>query len=415
MPMPAKPLREIPPTAGMPLDWRDLASTRATSLHDAMAQFLGVADVQLTCSGTAALIIALTALHRLNGRRSVIVPAYTCPLVALAVSYCGLQLRVCDVRPGRFDLDPAHLSALCDADTLAVLPTHLAGRVADVESARSRAHAVGALVIEDAAQALGARRGGRSVGVLGDIGFFSLAAGKGLTSYEGGVLIAADATVQSALRETAARIAPLRIARELQRMLQLCGYWMLYRPQPLRLVYGWRLRRALRRDDPVAAVGDDFDASSIPLHPLGTWRQSVAARALPRLAAFQRLLSAHAGQRLPRLLALPGVHVLRDDDDALGVWPFYFLLLPTRAARDAALQRLWTSGLGVSRLFIHALPDYPYLSDTIRSASIAAEDVANARDLAARSLTVSNSPWLSEAQFAEVCAELAAAAARYPA
>ena len=414
MSAPTDDWREVPPTAGMPLDWRDLAPGRTPSLHDRMAEFIGADHVQLTCSGTAALVIALTALHGLSGRRSVIVPAYTCPLVALAVLHCGLRLRVCDVRPGGFDLEPAHLSRLCDADTLAVLPTHLAGRVADVESACISARATGAFVIEDAAQALGARRGERSVGLLGDVGFFSLAAGKGLTTYEGGVLVATDAAVRTALRDTAARIAPPRVARELQRMLQLCGYWMLYRPRPLRLAYGWPLRRALRRGDPVAAVGDDFDAddfqASIPLHALGGWRQAVGARALPRLHAFQHSLSAQARLRLPRLLALPGVDVLRDNPDTCGVWPFFLLLMPTREARDAALQRLWTAGLGVSRLFIHALPDYAYLSTKIIAA-----DIPNARDLAARSLTVSNSLWLSDAQFEAICAELAAAAARYPA
>ena len=414
MSAPTEYWREVPPTAGMPLGWRDLAPGRTPSLHDRMAEFIGADHLQPTCSGTAALVIALTALHGLSGRRSVIVPAYTCPLVALAVLHCGLRLRVCDVRPDHFDLDPAHLSALCDADTLAVLPTHLAGRVADVDSARIRARAVGAFVIEDAAQALGARHGERSVGLLGDVGFFSLAAGKGLTTYEGGVLVAADPAVRAALRDTAARIAPLLVVRELQRMLQLCGYWMLYRPRPLRLAYGWPLRRALRRGDPVAAVGDDFDAedlqASIPLHALGGWRQAVAARALPRLYAFQHSLAAQARQRLPRLLALPGLNVLRDRDDARGVWPFFFLSMPTPAARDAALQRLWTAGLGVSRLFIHALPDYAYLS-----AEIVAGDIPNARDLAARSLTVSNSPWLSDAQFEAICTELAAAATRYPA
>ena len=228
------------------------------------------------------------------------------------------------------------------------------------------------------------------------------------------MLVAADPAVRTALRDTTARIAPLRVARELQRMLQLCGYWMLYRPRPLRLAYGWPLRRALRRGDPVAAVGDDFDAedlqASIPLHALGGWRQAVAARALTRLHAFQHSLSAQARQRLPRLLALPGVSVLRDHDDARGVWPFFLLSMPTPAARDAALQRLWTAGLGVSRLFIHALPDYAYLCT-----KVVAGNIPNARDLAARSLTVSNSQWLSDAQFEAICTQLAAAATRYPA
>jgi len=69
--------------------------------------------------------------------------------------------------------------------------------------------------------------------------------------------------------------------------------------------------------------------------------------------------------------------------------------------RETALRTLWTSGLGVTRLFIHALPDYDYLRDVVGPA-----DVPNARDLAARSLSITNSPWLQEAEFERICAEL---------
>ncbi|MBX9715587.1 MAG: hypothetical protein K2X42_03225, partial [Burkholderiaceae bacterium] len=63
---------------------------------------------------------------------------------------------------------------------------------------------------------------------------------------------------------------------------------------------------------------------------------------------------------------------------------------------------LWMSGAGVSRLYIHALPDYPYLKHAVSG------DVPNARDFAARMLTVSNSPWLDDARFEEVCRQLEA-------
>jgi dTDP-4-amino-4,6-dideoxygalactose transaminase len=414
MPRIDNPWQEVPPTAGLPLTLHDLLPRRTPALAERIAHFIGAPEVQITCSGTAALIVALTTLHRSNGRRTVIVPAYTCPLVALAVLHCGLRLRLCDLAPGEFNFDPERLDALCDRDTLAVVPTHLAGRVADVDSALASARESGAFVIEDAAQAMGARRGEHSVGLAGDIGFFSLAAGKGLTIYEGGVLVAADPDLRRALQETAASAAPLRILREVQRVLQLCGYWLLYRPRMLPLAYGWRLRHALRRGDPVAAVGDDFDPD-IPLHRAGRWRQAVGARAFERLPRFLQLLSDQASRRMPQLLALPGVRTLQDHGDARGTWPFFLLLMPTQAARDAALQRLWTSGLGVSRLFIHALPDYAYLSGKIGAGSAPADEVPNARDFAARSLTVSNSPWLLDSQFDAICMELSAAAMRYPA
>ncbi|MEO7325495.1 MAG: DegT/DnrJ/EryC1/StrS family aminotransferase [Dokdonella sp.] len=392
--------REVPPTAGLPPRWRDLLPWENQELAQCAADFLGTPSVQLECSGTAALVVALTALHRLSGRRVVVVPAYTCPLVALAVAHCGLELRLCDLAPASIDFDATHLARICDRDVLAIVPTHLAGRVADVDSAIAIARNVGAFVVEDAAQALGARRNGRSVGVDGDVGFFSLAVGKGLTTFEGGVLVARDASVRNALAHVSREMAPRRIGWELKRSLQLLGYHAFYRPSLLPLAYGAPLRRALRRGDQVAAVGDDFPAG-IPLHTLGHWRQSVGARAFTRLPVFLAEATARALQRKARLERIAGIHVIADPADAQGVWPFLLLQMRSETVRDAVLHRLWSAGLGVSRLFIHALPDYPYLHSIVRQ-----QDVPTARTFAATTLTISNSPWLHDAHFDVIYAAL---------
>ena len=396
---------EVPPTAGLPPCWRDLLPSGAGSgycgdLTQCAAEFLETQSVQVECSGTASFIVALTTLHRLSGRRIVVVPAYTCPLIALAVAQCGLELRVCDLAPGSIDFDAAQLATLCDRGTLAVMPTHLGGRVADVDTASAIAHRVGAFVIEDAAQALGARRRGRALGFDGDVGFFSLAVGKGLTTYEGGLLVARDAALRDELARTSREIVPRRIGLELKRAVQLLGYHALYRPSLLRYAYGAPLRRALRRGDLVAAVDEDF-SPAIPLHRLGRWRQSVGARAFVRLPAFLDACAAQAQTRKARLARIPGVTVIDDSGDAHGTWPYLLLRISDEAARDAALQRLWCAGLGVSRLFIHALPDYDYLRHIVGE-----HDVPNAREFAATTLTISNSPWLGGEDFEAICAVL---------
>lgn len=194
---------EAPPTAGLPMGWRDLLPGGDADLGGALARFLKVPAVQVECSGTAALVVALTALRtREPARDELIAPAYTCPLVALAAAHCGLRLHLCDLQPSSLDLCPDALTALCGPRTLAVLPTHLAGRVSDVAPVRAIAHAAGARVIEDAAQALGAREaGGACIGTTGsDMVFFSMAVGKGLTIFEGGALVVADAGLARGLR-----------------------------------------------------------------------------------------------------------------------------------------------------------------------------------------------------------------------
>lgn len=399
--LPRRP-HELPPTAGLPLRLGDLRPG-APALADNLAALLGTPPLQLECSGTASLLIALTTLRELQPqRRRVVVPAFTCPLVAIAVQQAGLELELCDLRHGHCDMDSAALRAACDERTLAIIPTHLAGRVADVDDALAVARQVGAYVIEDAAQALGARRDGVSVGLAGDIGFFSLAAGKGLSIYEGGLLLARDPLLRERLARTAARLVPHNSGMEWKRRIELLGYAALYRPRGLRLAYGNPLHRALRRGDPVAAVGDDFPLT-IPLHRVGRWRQAVGAHAAVRLPAFIDQLSAQAQRRLPRLRRIGGVELLDDPTGAHGTWPFLLLLLPDQKHRDAALDLLWSSGYGVSRLFIHALPDYAYLAGIVP-----ARDVPHARDFAARSLTIGNSQWMTDADFEAVCGALEA-------
>jgi dTDP-4-amino-4,6-dideoxygalactose transaminase len=390
---------ELPPTAGLPPRCADLwpFGARVPLLPPGIAE--GVA-LRL-CSGTAALVVALQTLQRRSARREVVVPAYTCPLVALAVARCGLRLRLCDLADDRPDFDTAALREVCGADTLAVVVTHLGGRVADLATARAVADAAGAALIEDAAQAWGGRHGDTPLGLVGDIGFFSLAVGKGITVYEGGLLVARDAELRAALRAQAASTAPPRLGWELRRSVELLAYHLLYRPWGLGLAYGWPHRRARRRGDWIAAVGDDFDAR-IPLHGIGVWRRRVGERAARRWPAYAQALREQALRRLPALQALPGVTVFTDSPGDSGTWPFLWLRLPDTATRDAVLEASAPQRLGVTRLYVHALPDYAYLQRIVD----AAEDVPRAREIAACSLTVTNSLWSDDAAFARVLAIL---------
>ncbi|MFP3408951.1 DegT/DnrJ/EryC1/StrS family aminotransferase, partial [Pseudomonas sp. SIMBA_065] len=87
----------------------------------------------------------------------------------------------------------------------------------------------GAAVIEDAAQAMGALDDGQSVGLKGDVGFFSMALGKGLTTAEGGVLFSRDPVLHQALHRQSRQDLPFSLRWELQRSAELWGYALLYR------------------------------------------------------------------------------------------------------------------------------------------------------------------------------------------
>ncbi len=392
---------ELPPTAGLPLHLSDLVG-HGENLGDAVSALLDTPRMQYECSGTVCLLIALLTLRRREPKRDhVIVPAYTCPLVVMAIQQAGLQTVVCDVRNGHFDFDIEHLVMLVNERTLVVLPTHLGGRIADVSAAVAVARKFGTYVIEDAAQALGARQQGRSVGLIGDIGFFSLAAGKGLTTYEGGLLLTHDDQLREELAGTSAGLLKNQPGWEFRRTLEMVAYGICYRPLLLGTVYGWPRRRDLDRGDLVAAVGDCFHFN-FPRHRAGRWRGLVAARASRRLPAFIQSCSAQAGRRIAQLRRIEGIEVMDDaPGEGVGTWPMLMIVMANQDSRDRALQRLWRSPLGVTRLFIHALPDYPELADRFVGA-----DVPNARDLASRMLTVTNSLWLDDDHFETIAATL---------
>ncbi len=387
---------ELPPTAGLPLSYGDFVGPSPGPLTEVLADFLRVAKVGVECSGTACLIVILETLKVRSGRRTVIVPAFTCPLVVLAIQYCGLQTRLCDVWPDSFELCPTALAQALDQDVLAVVPAHLGGRVANLGEVITLARACGASVIEDAAQALGAQYLGRTVGLQGDAAFFSLAAGKGLTLYEGGVWMARDPALHAAIAATSQQLVKSKPLFETWRKLQLLGYGLFYRPQLLRWVYGAPLRRALRRGDLVEAAGDRFDPD-IPVHRVSRWRSNVGSRSLARLPTWQAATQRRAKERLPILESLPGVKVLQDAPGGNGTWPLFMLLLPEPQLRDLVLQECWGAGLGIGCMFLRALGGYPELRGIVGDAAYPQAD-----DFASRSLTLSNSLWLDPPAFEQV-------------
>lgn len=390
-------LRELPPTAGLPLRWRDFLPARNTPDFEAvLADFIGVPSVQLECSGTACLVVALEMLKRISSRRTVVIGAYTCPLVPLAVAHVGLRVKTCDTRADRFDFDTDALAAACDADTLCVVPAHLGGIAADMDPVLEIARDVGAYVIEDAAQSLGATWRGRQVGAIGDIGCYSLARGKGLTLYEGGVLVARDPELRKRLKKVSEELIGFQPMSELIRLIQLVGYRLSYHPIGLSLTYGLPLRFWLTRGDAVRAVGDEF-SSSIPLHRVGAWRKRIGASAFTRLQSMLNDNRRRGRRRAEELSSIRGLCVLGDLPDSCGTWPFLTVVFEREESCGRALSSLWRAGLGVTRLFVHDLAGYGFLRGIVPETP-----TPNAHSLAARCLMISNSPWVSDADFSSI-------------
>lgn len=389
---------EIPPTAGLPMIWRDWLPT-TKDLSVTLAKMFNLPPLIIECSGTASLIIALKTLADMpenKGRTEVVIPAYNCPLVVLAIAHCNLTIKLCDIQKNHFDFDFDCLNQLLNEKTLAVIPTHIGGQIANVKKCVEIAHKKGIYVIEDGAQALGS-----SAGENGDITFFSLAVGKGLTLYEGGLLTARNDKLRAALKKTHEKEVKSHFFFELKRIAELFGYFIAYRPQLLPLSYGFPRRKELEKGNFEEAVGDLFD-KNIPIHQLSRFRARRGANATTRLGAFLDDTKKQAELRIRKLETIPKIQIVKGLNDATNIWPFIMVLMPDQICRDRALRTLWPSPLGVTRLFIHSLDKYHYLQPYLNHPFSA----ANANDFAARTLTISNSLWLDNAGFDMICEQL---------
>jgi dTDP-4-amino-4,6-dideoxygalactose transaminase len=166
-----------------------------------VAEAAGATHAVACANGTAALQLALLAVGVGSGD-VVAVAAYSWPATANAIVLCGATPLFVDVDPRTFNMAPAALEAALarTPQTRAVLPVHAFGRMADVEAIGAVAESCGAMVVEDAACALGAARRGRGAGTWGAAGCFSFHPRKNVTTGEGGAVTTDDAEVAKRMR-----------------------------------------------------------------------------------------------------------------------------------------------------------------------------------------------------------------------
>lgn len=174
----------------------------------AVAEYLGAEHAVGVASGTDALLLPLNTLD-LNPDDEVITTPFTFFATAGAIHNAGGRPVFVDVLPETFNIDPEQVERAITGRTRAILPVHLFGQMADLKSLRDLADRHGLMLLEDAAQAMGARQSvdGQwcSPGQLGSCAAFSFFPSKNLGGFGDGGLIATDDG------ELAARLRRLRV------------------------------------------------------------------------------------------------------------------------------------------------------------------------------------------------------------
>jgi dTDP-4-amino-4,6-dideoxygalactose transaminase len=159
--------------------------------EEAFARYLGVQGAVGVASGTAALHLALLACGVGPGDE-VITTTFTFFATFEAIAQVGATPVVVDIHPDTYNIDPQQVADAITPRTKAIIPVHIYGQSADMDEILALAHQHNLLVIEDAAQAVGAEYRGVRCGGIGDISCFSFFPSKNLGCYGDGGAVAGN-------------------------------------------------------------------------------------------------------------------------------------------------------------------------------------------------------------------------------
>ncbi len=300
-------------------------------------------------NGLDALILALRVLDVGQGDE-VIVPSNTYIATWLAVSAVGAIPVPVEPDPATHNIDPARIAATITPRTRVLLPVHLYGQPADMDPILALARQHGLAVVEDAAQAHGARYKGRRIGAHGDVVCWSFYPGKNLGALGDGGAITTNRA------DLADKVAVLR------------NYGS-------RVKYVNEVQGVNSRLDPIQAA-----VLRVKLACLDDWtdRRRTIADLYTRELADSGLILPHV------------------PDWAAPAWHLYVV---RSVARDALQDRLGTAGIGT---LIH-YPIPPHMQDAYAKLDLAPDALPLARDLAGEVLSLPIGPQMPAPHAAQVC------------
>ncbi|MBI4706596.1 MAG: DegT/DnrJ/EryC1/StrS family aminotransferase [Candidatus Omnitrophica bacterium] len=389
--------KEIPPTAGFPLYLKDIFSifskeTNTDTLENHFKAYLKIPYTQITYSGTAAFYLILETIKKLSPRKTVIIPAFICPLVPLAIKRAGLVVKVCDIQKDNFNFNYDELRKMCEnnTDILAIVPTHLAGIPVDMDKTVEIAHKNGIYIIEDCAQSLGAEYKGKKIGTIGDFAFFSLCRGKGLTVYEGGVITTHNPEYGAKIDATIKQLVKNNFCSETLKVIELIGYWFIYRPQ----LFWWAYRLPqifwnLRGEEIRAFT--EYYTDDFPIHKISGFRKKFGSVAFFRLKDAIEQQRHYAFYYIESLKDIPGIKIITEPEETKATYPYLTLIFNESIKRSKVFDALYASGLGISQIYACAITEYKYLRNIIQNKSC-----PNAQSLSLRQITLSTSIFLDK-------------------
>jgi perosamine synthetase len=174
--------------------WISAKGRFIAEFENRFSAFTGTNYAVGVCNGTVALHLALVTLG-IGPGDEVIVPTLTYIAAVNAIAYTGATPVFVDSLPDNWQMDPADVRRKLTPQTKGVMAVHLYGHPCEMDTLSALAHEHDVFLIEDCAEAFGARYKGKHVGAFGDIACFSFFGNKTITTGEGGMVATGDKTL----------------------------------------------------------------------------------------------------------------------------------------------------------------------------------------------------------------------------
>ena len=289
----------------------------------------GVAALQLTESGTAALALAMLAAAPEGARPRVAMPAWGCYDLMTAADIADAEVVLYDLDPATLAPAPGSFAAALERRPTAVVVAHWFGLPVTLAPLIAASREAGATLIEDAAQGVGGMIGERPLGSLGDFGILSFGRGKGRTGGRGGALLANNAIAATQLDRVAHRVAPAQSGRA--GLAALAAQWALGRPWTYAIPSSIRSLR----------LGETIYHPPTPIREMPEWAAAVAGALWHRSmveSAARRAMAARWSEVVARHTSLSAF--TERIGTASGWLRFPVMVTDPEALRDAGARQL---------------------------------------------------------------------------
>jgi dTDP-4-amino-4,6-dideoxygalactose transaminase len=319
------------------------------------SEYIGCEHAIATYSGTAALYVLLKA-YGLKKDDEVIVPAYTCESVPRLIIDMGYTINFVDVDKETYNISIEDLKSKISINTKAILAIHMFGNPCEMKEVMEIAADYNAVVIEDAAQSMGAEYDGKKIGTIGDAGFFSLGEGKPLTTINGGFIVTNDERIAEESRRIIEEFDEFGIRKKFAVVTKLLTYYMLKNPRSYDLIYKMiENRRLTRRDKLKVSTGLN--------HLKFKYTDMQASVGMVQLASLERFNEARERNTaflMKHLKAMKGIHLPKIVRHGKPI----FLRLPiwvediTERQRADLIDKLRKSGIDAPVAYPNSLPQF---------------------------------------------------------